>query len=70
MRHTGREVLRESVNVGGRDDSAVRGGRIGHVGGVRGDEVLGEVVENRRQAVVLVESGEGTGCQLQAVSKE
>lgn len=47
MGHACGEVLGKIVNVGGADLRADGGGCIGGVGGVWGDEVLGEVVEDR-----------------------
>lgn len=65
--HAGREVLGEVVDVAGGDLGADGGSRVGAVGAVGGDEVLGEVVEDRGEAVVLVETGERAGRELLAL---
>ena len=56
MGHARGEVLREVVDVGGADLGAIRGRSVGRVCRVGSDEILGEMVENRRQAVVFVET--------------
>jgi hypothetical protein len=57
-------VLREVVDVAGRDLGAFDGRPGARVAGVGRDEVFGEVVEDRGEAVVFVEAGERAGREL------
>jgi hypothetical protein len=67
--HAEREVLGEVVNVARGDLGAVDGRAVAAgVARVGGDEVLGEVVEDGGEAVVLVEVGQGAGSELGGVS--
>lgn len=65
--HAGGEVLGEVVDVAGADLGTLGDGGAGHVGAVGGDEVLGEVVEDGHEAVILVEVGYRLGCELDIV---
>ena len=64
VRHAGGVVPGEGVDVAGGDLGAGGEGAVGGVGAVRGYEVLGEVVENWGEAVVLVEAGESPRGEL------
>lgn len=61
VRHARWEVLRQVVDVGGCDLGAIGGSGVGGVGGVGSDEVLGEVVEDRRESVIFVKARESAG---------
>lgn len=56
MRHAGREMLGKVVNVGGGDLSASRGRRAGNVGRIGSDEILGKVVQDGGETIVLVKT--------------
>ena len=58
-------MLGDFVNGRGVDGCADRGVGI-RVARIRGREVLGEVVEDRCEAVVFVKAREGASCELQA----
>lgn len=57
-------MLRQMINVGGGDLCAVRSCRAGDVGGVGGDEVLGQVVQDRGKTIVFVEARECPSSEL------
>ena len=66
--HAERKVLREAVYRISVDRSA-RNGRIGvREGGVRGSEVLREVVKNGGEPIVFVKPGKCTSCKLEKMS--
>lgn len=66
--HAGREMLGQGIDVAGRDVGADGGRRLGEIGGIGGDEVLREVVEDRRKTFVLVQARKGTRRELHTKS--
>jgi hypothetical protein len=63
-------VLRQVVDVGSADLGTGHSGCAGHVRCVRGDEVLGKMVEDGCESVILVKSRKSTGSQLDTVSSD
>ncbi len=56
MSHTGREVLREVINVSSGDLGPINSRAAASVASIRGDEVLGEMVQYGSKTVVLVKA--------------